>query len=85
MSTFSQTASDRLAEALEIDPRRPYPPNELQERGIALATTLTAWRWRTRKTGKLHGPRWITLGTRIAYLGADVLAWIGDDAAEVAS
>jgi hypothetical protein len=57
----------------------------LQERGIALAATLTAWRWRTRKTGKLHGPRWITLGTRIAYLGADLLAWIGDDAAEVAS
>ncbi len=85
MLKCARTASVRLAEALAIDPRRPYPPHELQERGIALAATLTAWRWRTKKTGKLHGPRWISLGNRIAYVGADLLEWIGDDSTEVAS
>jgi predicted DNA-binding transcriptional regulator AlpA len=34
--------------------------------------TLAQWRWRTRRTGIQHGPKWIKVGTVVRYDRDDV-------------
>jgi hypothetical protein len=68
----------------DIEPERAYTPRELEERGLARVDTLAVQRYRTRRTGRQHGPRWSTWGRRVVYRGRDVLEYLGLPVEEVA-
>jgi len=70
-----------------IEPERSYTPNQVAETGLVPAETLSVWRYRTRKTGKQHGPRWAELSAgggrpRIVYPGRELLRFLAGPAAD---
>lgn len=66
-----------LAAEIGIDPARSYDARELVEKGIFRNEgTPAAWRYRTRRDGRQHGPSFYCAGGRCLYTGAAVLRWI---------
>ena len=53
-----------------FDPERLYPPNDPALRDIASIPTLARWRHERR------GPRYRKFGSRVAYLGRDLIAFV---------
>ncbi len=53
-----------------IDPRIFYPPDAPQMRAVGAIQTLNRWRCESK------GPAYHRSGSRILYLGQDVLDWL---------
>lgn len=55
---------------MTIHPNQYYRPNAPELRPIAAVQTLSSWRYLGR------GPAYTLSGSRVLYLGADLLSWL---------